>query len=235
MVRIVRNTLKVLLSYTAFCGLFVALAQDPSSRVAALNFVTGNVSLRPAGSEDWFAAAINRPRTTGDYLWADADARAGLHLNNAVVRLGPQASVGFLNLDDRMAQIRFPEGKFIIRVRHLGEDESIEIDTPNAEITILREGEYRFNADPDNETTLVVVRHGQAEVTGGGQAFTIRAGDSARLSGTDHLAYDFQYAPEQDWLEGWSQERDAREARSQSARYIPPDVIGYEELDSHGP
>ena len=225
-----------LLITATFCGVFVlgAYAQDPPSRVAALNYISGNVSMQPAGADDWAPAVVNRPFTTGDTLWADADARAELHLNNAVLRLNSQTSLGFLNLDDRMAQLRFSEGELLLRVRHLDEDESFEVDTPNAAITILREGEYRFNANPDTATTFIVVRHGEAQVTGGGQAFSIREGNSAQISGTDQLSYDVRYAPEADWFEGWAQDRDAREARAVSARYLPPDVIGYQDLDAYG-
>jgi len=219
-----------------FSSLFVLAshAQDPPTRVADLNYVAGNISIQPAGADDWYPADVNRPFTTGDNLWADTDSRAELHLNNATLRLGPQSSLGFLNLDDHFAQIRFSQGEFILRVRRLDDDDSFEVDTPNAAITILREGEYRFNADPDAGTTWVVVRHGEAEVTGGGQAFTLRAGNSAQLSGTDQLAYDVGTVPPPDGFEGWAEDRDNREARGQSARYLPPGVIGYEELDAYG-
>ena len=220
----------------AVCSLFVfgARAQDPPARVADLNYINGNVSMQPAGADDWSPAVINRPFTTGDYLWADADSQAELHLNNAVLRLSSQTSVGFLNLDDNIAQIRFSAGEMTIRVRRLGEDETFEVDTPNAAVTLLREGEYRFNAVPDNGTTWVVVRHGQAAITGGGQAFTLASGNSAALSGADQLSYDVQYASDPDGFEAWAEDRDAHEARSPSARYLPPDVIGYENLDNYG-
>ena len=228
--------LKYLLLTATFSSLFVLAchAQDPPTRVADLNYVTGNVSIQPAGAGDWAPADVNRPFTTGDNLWADTDGRAELHLNNAVLRVGPQSSLGFLNLADNFAQIRFTQGEFFLRVRHMGDDDSFEVDTPNAAVTILRDGEYRFNADPDAVTSWVVVRHGEAEVTGGGQAFTLRAGNSAQLSGTDQLAYDVGTLPPPDGFEGWAEDRDAREARSPSARYLPPGVIGYEELDSYG-
>src|SRR5271170_3843088 len=101
-----------------FSSLFVlaAHAQDPPTRVADLNYVTGNVSMQPAGADDWSPAVMNRPFTTGDNLWADTDGRAELHLNNAVLRVGPQSSLGFLNLDDNITQIRFTEGELVLRV-----------------------------------------------------------------------------------------------------------------------
>ena len=211
-----------------------AYAQDPPARVADLNYVSGNVSMQPAGADDWSPGVVNRPLTTGDNLWADAGAQAELHLNNAVLRLGSQTSFGFLNLNDQIAQIRFSEGEIMIRVRRLNEDESFEVDTPNAAITILRAGEYRFNANPDTATTYVVARHGEAEVTGGGQAFTLRTGNAAQISGADQLTYEVQDAPPPDAFEAWAGDRDAREARSMTARYLPPEVIGYADLDAYG-
>ncbi|HTQ56117.1 MAG TPA: DUF6600 domain-containing protein [Bryobacteraceae bacterium] len=209
-------------------------AQDPPTRVADLNYINNNVSMQPAGAEDWSPAVVNRPFTTGDYLWADENSSAELHLNNAVLRIGPETSLGFLNLDDRVAQLRFAQGELILHVRHLEEDESFEVDTPNAAVTILREGEYRFQANPDTATTLVVVRNGEAEVTGGGQAFTVHAGNSAQLTGSDQLAFDVQYAPPTDWFERWADDRQLNESSRRSAQYLPPDVIGYEDLDNHG-
>jgi hypothetical protein len=118
--------LKHLLLTATFSSLFVLAchAQDPPTRVADLNYVTGNVSMQPAGADDWSPAVVNRPFTTGDNLWDDTDGRSELHLNNATMRLGPQSSLGFLNLADNVAQIRFTQGEMVLRVRRLGEDES---------------------------------------------------------------------------------------------------------------
>ena len=209
-------------------------AQDPPTRVARLNFVNGNVSMQPAGLDDWAPAIVNRPFTTGDSIWTDVDGRAEFHLNNAIIRLATQTDLGFLNLDDRFAQFRFSQGEMIVRVRHLGDDDGFEVDTPNGAVTLLREGEYRFNGDPNTGNTFVVIRHGEAEVTGGGQAFTLRSGDSVNLAGGDQMTYDVEYAPDPDWFENWAEGRDAREAQLESARYLPPDVIGYEDLDAYG-
>ena len=39
---------------------------DPPSRVARLSYINGQVSFSPAGADDWVAAVLNRPITTGD-------------------------------------------------------------------------------------------------------------------------------------------------------------------------
>lgn len=40
--------------------------------MARLGYLSVAVSLSPAGENDWVQAAINRPLTTGDRLWAGA-------------------------------------------------------------------------------------------------------------------------------------------------------------------
>jgi hypothetical protein len=39
---------------------------DPPTRAARLAYAEGSVSFQPGGTEDWVAATINRPLTTGD-------------------------------------------------------------------------------------------------------------------------------------------------------------------------
>jgi len=79
---------------------------DPPSRVARLSYANGNVSFEPAGTDDWVSAVVNRPITIGDKLWADNDGRAELHLDSAAIRLSSNTGFSFLNLDDRITQVR---------------------------------------------------------------------------------------------------------------------------------
>ncbi|MGA2328595.1 MAG: DUF6600 domain-containing protein [Bryobacteraceae bacterium] len=230
------QAVKSVLILATLCALFACAvcAQDPPSRVARLNYIGGRVSMEPAGTDDWSPAVVNRPFTTGDYLWTEDGARAELHLDNAVLRLDARSSFGFLNLDDHVTQIKLSQGELFVRARRLNQDESFEVDTPNAAVNILRDGEYLFRVDGDSHVATVIVRDGQADVTDGGQAFTLHAGESAQLSGVESPAYDLQSAPAHDGFERWCEDRDSREARSASARYLPPEVVGYEDLDSYG-
>ncbi len=208
--------------------------QDPPSRVARLSYINGNVSMEPAGIDDWAPAAINRPFTTGDYLYADQKSVAELHMDIAAIRVGELTSFGFLNLNDQVAQLKLTEGDMYFRIHDFGENQTFEVDTPNAAITFLRDGVYRIHVDPNANTTYVVTRSGQAEITGGNQAFTLNPGDAASLSGTDQLAYNVEAAPAPDVFDNWCDQRDAYEARNASSRYIPPTVIGSEDLGDNG-
>src|SRR5690242_4088030 len=114
MVRALKIKTKNLLMAASLCGLFALGAvaqQDPPSRVARLNYIHGNVSMEPAGIDDWAPAETNRPFTTGDYLYTDQGAQAELHVDVAVMRMAPQTSFGFLNLDDQTVQLKLSEGE----------------------------------------------------------------------------------------------------------------------------
>src|SRR5690349_9694184 len=63
-----------------------AVDPDPPDRAARLSYLQGDVSMQPAGEEDWAPALLNRPLTTGDKLWTDQGARAEVQVGPAAVR-----------------------------------------------------------------------------------------------------------------------------------------------------
>jgi len=207
---------------------------DPPSRVARLNFVEGAVSFQATGHDDWSEAVINYPLTTGDRLWADENSHAELHIGSAAIRLDSHTALAFLNLDDRMTQVRLSDGTINITIRQLDSDESYEIDTPNGAVTLVRPGQYRIDADPERETTTVTVRAGDAEITAGGQAFPVHARQSAFITGTDSPTTEVSAALSADNFDRWWQTRDDREDRRPPPRYVSRDMVGYEDLDEYG-
>jgi hypothetical protein len=207
---------------------------DPPARAARLSFTGGAVSFEPAGTDEWVDAVINRPMTTGDKLWTDRDGRAEIRIDSYGLRLGPQTGFSFLNLDDNTVQVRLTEGSLNVRVRRLEDNETLEIDTPNLAFNVLRPGSYRIDVNENGDTTVVSVREGQGEVTGGGSAYPVRAGDSVTFSGTDQLSADVQDYQGNDDFDRWSSERDRRWDRSTAPKYVSDDVVGYEDLDEYG-
>lgn len=205
---------------------------DPPSRVARLNYIKGDVSFRPAALEEWGAATLNRPLTTGDHLWTDADAWTEMHVGSTALRMAPQTAFAFLNLDDRLVQVRLSEGALDVRVRHLSGD--VEIDTPSAAITFRRPGIYRVEVAPDEGATRVTVREGEAEVYGEESPFSVFEGQTASIYGTDQVSHEIYRAGPADEWERWCRSRDDREDRSVSARYVSYEMTGYEDLDEYG-
>jgi hypothetical protein len=230
-----------LILFSALAALIVlvphrALADgdDPPSRVARLSLTEGQVSFSPAGTDDWVTGELNRPITTGDKLWTDQNSRAELHVGSASIRLGDTTGFSFLNLNDQMMQVRLTEGTINVRVRRLGQEEAIEVDTPNLAFSILRPGRYRINVNEAGDTTIINVRDGDGEVTGGGSGYTIHPGQQGIFTGTDTVNADIEPLPDADSFDSWCDERDLREDHSVARRYVSDDVIGYEDLDDYG-
>jgi hypothetical protein len=208
---------------------------DPPTRIARLAYAEGSVSFQPGGTQDWVAATINRPLTTGDQLWADRDSRAELQLDGSLLRLAGSTAVSLLNLSDNVTQVQLSSGTLLIRVRRLDDNETYEIDTPNLAFSILRPGLYRLSVDETGATTAIRIRSGQGEVTGGGTAYTVQANEDVVFSGTDQLTeYAQSNAPYEDSFDAWSASRDGRSEHSVASRYVSPDIVGYEDLDDQG-
>jgi hypothetical protein len=210
-------------------------SQDPPGRVARLDYSHGSVSFRPAGEDDWVTAVPNRPMVTGDDLWTDEDSRAEVHVGSAALRLGAKTGITFLALDDRTTQIRLAQGSLILRVRHIDDDDSYEVDTPNIAFTLLQPGEYRVDVSQDGSQTIATVWHGRGRVTGGGFSYNVLGDQSATFTGDEHhLDYDLGQIPDRDDLDSWAFERDDREDHADSANYVSREMTGYEDLDEYG-
>src|SRR5580704_7385428 len=160
---------------------------DPPGLVGRVSYVQGSVSFQPAGTEDWATAEINRPITIGDKLWADQDSLVEVGLGSAAIRLNSNTAFTILNLDDNVTQVSVSEGTINVHLRRLDDNESFEVDTPNLAFSLLRPGDYRIVAGENGDATVITVRGGDGEVTGGGQAFTVHAGQTASVTGTDEL------------------------------------------------
>jgi hypothetical protein len=147
--KMIRNIMTALFPTLLFFGLtHPAFAQaDPPERVARLNLIEGNVSFLPSGGSDndWISAALNRPVTTGDRLWTDANSRSELHVGSTAIRMDSNTGISFLNLGDTTVQIRLSDGSMILRLRRLDRDNTFEVDTPNLAFAIKRPGDYRID------------------------------------------------------------------------------------------
>ncbi|WP_373377295.1 DUF6600 domain-containing protein [Cupriavidus nantongensis] len=206
---------------------------DPSSRIATLTAVDGNLSFAPAGSDAWAAAGLNRPVTTGDRLWLEPGGRAELHAGTVALRMGGATAASILNLDDSTTQVKLTQGTLQVRVRALPPGQTVEIDTPNLAFVPREPGDYRLDVAPDGSTTTVTLRHGSAVVYGDSRTIELQRGDRMRFAGTD-LADAGGGAVPEDAFDRWTAARDAREDASQSARYVPREMPGYAALDGYG-
>ena len=157
-----------------------------------------------------------------------------MHIGSTAIRVDGRTSVSFLNLDDRTVQIQLNTGTIDVGLRNLYGEDVFEVDTPNLAFTVLRRGDYRITVDPDGNFTTITLRDGQGQITGGGQAILVDGGSQVQVSGTDYISYDIYDLPGRDNFDQWSYNRQLLEERSRSARYVSPELTGYEDLDQNG-
>ena len=207
---------------------------DPPGRVARLGYVNGDVTVAPAGTEEWADAVINRPLTSGDRVWVEEHGRAELQVGSSVVYLDGDTGFGLIELDDHLLQASLTEGTATLRVRRLAEGETLQVETPHATVFLDRVGEYHLEVDKASDRTIVKARSGEARVEGGGKTYTVRANERGEFTGLEKLTARIEPIGPRTAFENWANDRDARNERSKSAQYVSRDVIGYEDLDDNG-
>jgi hypothetical protein len=207
---------------------------DAPSRVARLSYKDGEVEMAPAGTEEWTDALLNRPLTTDDRLWVGNGAKAELQVGSTAIYLDADSGFSFLDLDDDLMHMSLTDGAATVRVRRKSENESIEIETPNATVTLLHPGEYHIQIAEGGAATVVDTRSGESEVAGEKDTFTVRANERGIFRGTDELTSDIKALGPRSSFEEWANERERRDVASTSSRYVSRDVIGYEDLDDDG-
>lgn len=237
-----RQTLRYVLQVLVLPCLFFASAgsiaqevvADPPSRVARLAHIDGEVSMAPAGTEEWAEAILNRPITSGDRLWTENGARVELQVGSAAAYLDEQTSFSFVELDNDVMQMSLTDGAVTLRIRRLADKETIQVETPNVAIALREPGEYHIEVDADADRTIVKTRHGKAEVFGGNQTHVLLSDEQAAFSGLEQLSAQRQPLAPRSSFENWANDREGRENQSRSAQYVSRDIVGYEDLDEHG-
>lgn len=206
---------------------------EPPSRIARVGYSYGNISFADAGSNQWVPLLANRPISTGDSVSVPDGGRAELQVGANAVRLNERTRISFITLNDENTQIQLSQGSLVLRVRALQERENFEVSTPNLSFSIQEPGEYRININEDN-TSTVMVRRGVGVAQGDRDVITLREGEQTRFSGTNLNHTQIVRVPPFDTFDQWAADRDRAEDNSISARYVPRDMVGYQQLDEYG-
>jgi hypothetical protein len=207
---------------------------DPPGRAVRLKYISGAVSIEPGGVNDWVEGVVNRPLTTSDRVWTDKEARAELHLGSAALRMSAETSLTLTNVSDDIVQVELDQGTLNLHIRHLFGGETYEIDTPNQAFTILKAGDYRFDVDPNADTTSIAVWRGEGEANGQGPGVKIHSGHQVTFTAGTSLEHQMASAPGFDGFDDWCRVRDDREDHARSYQYVSADVVGADDLDEYG-
>jgi hypothetical protein len=130
--------------------------------------------------------------------------------------------------------LRVTEGSVTVRVRERGDDEDLEVDTPNGAADLLAPGNYRIDVNENGDASTVTVRHGEAEVTSAEETHPVQQAQAFFISGTTRPTSRFGPAVPIDAFEDWSLTRDRRADNAPSAQYVSRETIGYADLDDYG-
>ena len=212
---------------------------DPPGRVARIAVIRGDVSLEPAGVDQFSQAELNYPLTIGDRVYADVEALTELQTAGLSVRLGNAADLTISTLTDQVAQLGLAQGSIRVRTRDLqtpdGTPGVVEIDTPNGTILVNTPGDFRVDFYPQNDTTVVTVTSGEVRVQGENLDQTLGPNESMRMVGNPPSAQYLRLLPP-DALDKFDQERDQvfQRAYATQDQYVSPDMIGSADLAQYG-
>jgi hypothetical protein len=207
---------------------------DPPTRVARLAQPAGQVSVEPAGVDQWTAASDNYPLTIGDRLYVDEDGQVELQLAQTVVRAWHYTDLSVTNLTDGITQFGLAQGSLHVRTFGLAPGHIMEVDTPNGAITVVQPGDLRIDCYTGDGGTVVAVKSGAVELSGPGVSESLGSGQSVRLMGANPITATALATAGKDPFDAWSRQRDRQMLSSQTREYVNPDTIGSDDLDQYG-
>ncbi len=209
---------------------------DPPAEVARVSVLAGNVSVEPASVDQFSAAQVNAPLTTGDRLYTDVGANAAVETGQVAVRLGQQTDLTVTALTDPLEQFGLAQGGVHLRSFAMPPGTTVELDTPNVAVTVLQRGDVRVDVDPDSGTTTVQVVSGEVQVDGNGFQQVLDPGQRVQLAGSDPVEAQSMDEPEADGLDAFSGDQDAAYQSGMQGEdaYVNPYTIGAEDLNGNG-
>ncbi|MDB5935799.1 MAG: hypothetical protein JWQ01_3143 [Massilia sp.] len=214
------------------CAVFstLALAQETPARVGRVSLAQGQVSISGEAGDESNAALVNWPVTSHNRLTTGRGARTEIRIGSTSVRLDADSSLDVSELDDASLRLRLNYGSASVRVRNAEVLPGFELETPNGRVRMQEPGRLRVDAERERGTSVINVFDGVALVDDRGSQLIVRAGKRAEIRDDDVRTG----VALRDGFDDWAQQRDLRDDRSTSARYVTSEMTGYEDLDQNG-
>ncbi|MGB6689351.1 MAG: DUF6600 domain-containing protein [Terracidiphilus sp.] len=210
-------------------------AQDDIPNAGRLGFVSGNVSIEPAGIDSWGQAYPNLPLGPGDRIFTDSSGRAEIQVGQTYVRIGPNTDITLENENPSSIAFGLAQGSVHVHILGLWPDQPMQVHTPNANITSFQASEFRVDTAPD-ESSTVYTSFAQEVLVSSSAGFSqpIEGGQSLEVVGTNPPYPQWLQPADPDDLDNWSALRDRQIANAISFRYVSPFIPGAVELDASG-
>ncbi|MGH9946514.1 MAG: DUF6600 domain-containing protein [Pyrinomonadaceae bacterium] len=218
---------------------------EVTDRVARFSYVSGDVSIKRAGNDDWEKAALNLPVVEGDEITAAAGARFEIQFNAyAHVRVAENSFLKITTLTDSGIALSLPEGSLSLTAKKFDTDKMfIEIDAPKTTVAVQKSGRYRIDAGEagSSELRVSVSDDGEARVYSNNSGFSLRDGRSARIFLDGANAGEWENGKTAlftDEFDQWATDRDElnvkRLSNANYGQYYDDDIYGAEDLNSNG-
>lgn len=215
---------------------------DETSRVVRISLLSGTVSLKRSGDQQWERAALNLPLVEGDTLATEDNSRAEIQIDSRnFLRLSSQTVLRIVTLRDEGIALSVEDGTASLRLARFDRNkEYFEIDAPGVTVAAEAKGFYRLDVSRDGDVRATVRDSGRARVYSETSGFTLRDGRSAKLivGGNEAGDWELSSATGFDEWDRWTDEREryltARLSYEGRERYYDSDVWGAEELDAYG-
>jgi hypothetical protein len=208
-----------------------AIGQTPPR----LSYTQGQVSFWRPGAQEWAQAQVNTPLAPGDELYAASPGTLEMQAGGrAFVRAWAGTQIGLDNQEPDFVQFRVTTGHASFDLRTLEAGRTVEVDTPNAAITIEHAGYYRVDVAGER-TSVITRRSGEATVSpASGAAVTVAPSEEVVIEGTASPQVSSYAAPPLDDWDKWNYARTDQLLDAVSARYVSPGTYGVDDLDLYG-
>jgi len=209
---------------------------DPPPMAARLAHLDGNVSIQPNGVDDWGQASSDMPVGSGDRVYTDQSGRGELQAATVRAYFSANSDLTLVNLNDQGVELGLAQGTAVISGDGFPQGQSLFISTPNGGVTIGGRASFRLDVYPDQQSTVITNYQGDPlELNGAGSfALTLGPQQSIQLSGTNPVySQPLEIAPYDEFAH-WAGGIETHRFNSPSARYVNPEMVGYDELDGNG-
>jgi hypothetical protein len=225
--KILFHTVSLLLALLGIAG--AALA-DPPARVGRLSYLQGAVDFRAEYDADSMPAQQNWPLTEHNVIATGPDGRAELRVGSTVLRLDADSELEIAALDDATFRLRLLQGNLNGRVSNPQMLDGFELDTAQGRLTLLAPSQFHVEAGRTPGSTVLSLFSGAGRYDDAQSTLTLAAGQRALIRRGNMQVGSASRSD----FDRWSLARDLRDDRAESARYVSPEVTGYEELDQYG-
>ena len=207
---------------------------DPPAQVGRISYISGNVSVQPAGVDGWGEAIPNLPLGPGGRIYTDSNSRAEVQIGQNFVRIGPNSDVSLVESSPDNLVFGVATGSIHVRSNGIWNGQMFWVQTPNGSSGFGGPGEIRTDVMPDQDATLFTAYVNNVKIIGAGFEQLIGSGRALELIGSNPVIPQWFETANRDDLDSWSQQRDQMIMQAQSYQYVSPEIPGAYELDAAG-